>query len=432
MSERGRVKATSLNFRDAPNGKVLKSLSDGTVVEILAEADGWLRVSHEGEEGFVSSDYVERLEAQRTGRVTASSLNLRDAPDGEIIRSLPEGAGVRILEETGDWMKVEVEGVQGYVAKRYVQEGEGETPEEEAAPFEVPEGFRLEGRDVFSPDGTRFARTFRLGVFNSGETSIGDFVEANRAAFADLPDSKLNVMQAVSANEGNLEAINTWDNAFLTFGAFQWTVGTGNGAGELAAVLDRLREADGEAFGRLFGRFGLGIDSVTGSESEPPRGFFTLDGEMLRTPDQKERLRSIEWAYRFWMAGHDDLMRRVQIGHASGRVDLFYQSPQKGVRGRLISDYVTSEYGVALLLDQHVNRPGHVPKTLADAVDRYVEETGADNPENWGDGEEARLLQIYIELRNETSMTDPAQRAARTRKAVDDGLASDARGSYRA
>ncbi|MDA0746128.1 MAG: SH3 domain-containing protein [bacterium] len=430
---RGIVTANRLNVRSEPSaeGAVLGQFEKGADVDVFEDLDGWLRVRLGDGEGFVSSVYVVLQTETRMGHVTASSLNLRDAPNGERIGSLDEGAEVAILEEADGWFEVVADGTIGWVSKEYVAEEAEKAPAEEAASKATEEGFRIEGRDVWGPNGTRFARTYKLGVFSSGETSIGEYVAANRSVFLDLTESRLNVMQAVSKNEGNLEAINTWDNSFLTFGAFQWTVGTGNGPGELAALMDRLQHVDGDVFGELFGQYGLGVVDLVAAESEPPRGYLSLQGETLKTPAQKEGLRSLSWAYRFKLSGEHDVMRRVEIAHAASRVDLFYRSDQKAIRGKHIAEYVTSEYGVALLLDQHVNRPGHVPRTLAGSVEKFLEEnSGADDPASWTDAEEARLLEIYVDLRNGTSMTDAQARADRTRQAVVDGVASDARGSY--
>ena len=60
--------------------------------------------------------------------------------------------------------------------------------------------------------------------------------------------SEVNLMIAVAENEGRLDAINTWDNAFLSFGMFQWTLGTGGNQGELPALLRRLQNEDPAAF----------------------------------------------------------------------------------------------------------------------------------------------------------------------------------------
>jgi hypothetical protein len=82
--------------------------------------------------------------------------------------------------------------------------------------------------------------------------SIHDYVAQHSDRFTHLSDSLLRVMQAVSANEGKLEAINTWDNAFLTFGCFQWTAGTGDSAGELPALIARLKKEKPKAFDTFF------------------------------------------------------------------------------------------------------------------------------------------------------------------------------------
>ena len=73
----------------------------------------------------------------------------------------------------------------------------------------------------------------------------------------------MNVMVAVSKNEGNLDAINTWDNAFMTFGMFQWTIGASSDKGELAALVKKIKDVNLEKFTELFGNHGLDVTSDT-------------------------------------------------------------------------------------------------------------------------------------------------------------------------
>ena len=367
-----------------------------------------------------------------TGKVTASILNLRSSPNGAVIGQLPKDTTVDILEDNGEWLKVSAQGKIGFVSAKFITTQPDSTPAATPAPAPpaAPAGFRFEGNMAVAPDGTQFAKKFKLGVFNTGKTSINQFVKDNTELFANVPPSLLRVMQAVSKNEGNLEAINTWDNAFLTFGVFQWTVGTGSGAGELAALLNRLKTASPQAFQEHFGQHGLDVQVPAAQPGVTPTGFLTLNGVTLSTAEQKEQLRTLEWAFRFWTAGADDIVRQAQIEHAISRVDLFYRDDKHKIGSRFIADYVTSEYGVALLLDQHVNRPGNVPATIAKAVAQFVQQLGKDAPETWGDAEEAQLLKTYIQLRASTSMTDSTLRANNIRQAVTAGLASDKRGSY--
>ena len=97
--------------------------------------------------------------------------------------------------------------------------------------LEVSDGFRRK----------RFQQ-FRKGLFTSGDRKPLTFVESHGAELRALgvTQSELNVMIAVAENEGNLDAINTWDNAFLSFGLFQWTGGTDTARGELPALLARI------------------------------------------------------------------------------------------------------------------------------------------------------------------------------------------------
>ena len=58
-------------------------------------------------------------------------------------------------------------------------------------------------------------------------------------------------------------------------------------------------------------------------------------------------------------------MRACQFDLAASRIDLFFNEP---TADRPVRDWLSSELGIALVLDEHVNRPGHVPGTLASAI----------------------------------------------------------------
>ena len=363
-----------------------------------------------------------------TGEVTASRLNLRSAPDGDVIGTIPRGATLQIIGERGDWLDVEFEGKRGVVSARFVNRAAPQVLDlvpEAAKAGEV----RIVGGNALGPGGVTFARTFKLGVFTSGKTTLADFLARERTLSTVSP-SLVRVMQAVSANEGRLEAINTWDNAFLTFGALQWTVGAGNADGELAALLQRIKQGASDAFAEYFGRYGLDVGPIKSGPGVVPTGSLLLDGRSLATPADKERLRDVDWAYRFWRAGHDRTVRRIQIEHAMGRLDTFYREPKKAISGRLVADYVSSEYGVSLLLDQHVNRPGHVPATLAKAVAELAQHTDVAHPESWTDHEERELLVLYLEQRAMTNMTNSDKRADAIKRAAAQGVIADRRGSF--
>ena len=370
----------------------------------------------------------------QTGTVIPDGLNLRATPGGTVIEVLPRNATVEVLEEQGDFLKVSADGRVGFVKASFVRLSQPTQPSgngNSGGGGQPAGSFHFEGNRAVAPDGTVFGTRSGPGIFNIGQTSIKQFVQAHGGLFTGLSPSRLHVMQAVSANEGKLEAINTFDNAFLTFGAFQWTVGTGDAAGELPSLVARLKRASASVFNDLLGQFGLDVASVNSPAGQPPTGFLSLNGATVRTAaDKGQKLRTLEMAFRFFKSGQNDTMRRVEIEHAASRIDLFHRDASHRVRGRFIADFVTSEFGVALILDEHVNRPGHVPGTLAGAVDQFIAATGKADPTAWTTQDERRLLDIYIQRRNNTNMTDPQARADRVRQAIAAGVVSDARGSF--
>ena len=361
----------------------------------------------------------------QTGTVIPEGLNLRATPGGTVIKVLAKGTIVEILDDQGDFLKVNATGDIGFVKASLIQR---DPPGGGASSGGT---FHFVGNKAVAPDGTVFGQKFELGIFNNGTTSIGAFVKANPAAFPNLSPSRLRVMSAVSVNEGKLEAINTFDNAFLTFGCFQWTVGAANGAGELPAMVNQLKKKDQAAFTQLLGQFGLDVLSVSSPPGQTPTGFFSLNGIPVKAAaDKQNKLRTLEMAFRFFRAGQDARMRQVEVEYAASRIDLFYREPNHKIRNLFIADFVSSEFGVALLLDEHVNRPGHVPGTLDGAVNQFINSTGKSDPTTWTNQDEATLLNIYIQRRNNTNMTSSNDRANRIREAVNNGLASALRGSF--
>ena len=305
----------------------------------------------------------------------------------------------------------------------------------DSPPSEIKSGLSIRksvenGRTrIYVSDGTkegRFTR-YKKGVFTSGQQKAMKFINTNKSSLKSigLTDSAMNVMIAVSENEGNLDAINTWDNSFMTFGMFQWTAGAGNSKGELPALLKKIKTANTDLFFEYYGQYGLDVINVN-----DVYGNFTLNGKKLSTSADKEQLRSYEWVFYFWKAGQDSLVKSIQIQHALSRLNSFYRTNNVKVNGHFISDLVTSEYGVGLLLDNHVNRPAYVKQCIKKAMDQE----NLSRPKNWGTAEERKLINAYLKIREtygKYPMTDADRRADVTKKYLDKGIISDKRGSFK-
>ena len=259
------------------------------------------------------------------------------------------------------------------------------------------------------------------GFYNSGGLAPKDFIEQHWDTFfknSGLTDSARKAILAVSLNEGKLDAINTWDGAFLSFGMFQWTLGVGsgvpNGMGELPALLLKVKQQQPEAFQQYFGEFGIDIfEKRTGTTY----GFITLRGNVISTKAEKEQFRSPEWGFRFWHAGQDPRIQAVEIDHALSRLNNFYWKENSKLQGHTLADLINSEYGVALLLDQNVNRGVDVYFTVGEVLDGF----DLNKITDWSDEEEERLIKKYLKRRERTKMHDPKGRAGRIHDVTGEG-----------
>ena len=89
-----------------------------------------------------------------------------------------------------------------------------------------------------------------------------------------------------------------------------------------------------------------------------------------------------------------------------------------------------SEYGLGLILDNHVNRPGYVKACLSKALTQ----TGLGNPARWRTEDERKLIDAYLKIRvtyGRSPMTNADKRARVTRKYLANGMISDRRGSFK-
>ncbi|MES2341212.1 MAG: SH3 domain-containing protein [Pseudomonadota bacterium] len=364
------------------------------------------------------------------GVVAVKSLNLRDGPGGALMGSLDKGDGVEMFESKAGWTRIATLKAPvraGWVASQYLSQTVAAPTPAAPAPAAPPmpddpaHPVTVVGGKAITPDGRAFASASKGGFYTIGRTSLAGWLAGNPPP-PDLKPSAVRVVRAISANEGLLEAVNSYDNSYMSFGLFQWTCGPAGDPGELPALLARLKATSPAAFQDCFGRHGLDV-RVSGPTAVT--GYLVLNGVVLNTAARKVQLRGAAWAYRFWRAGHHHDMRACELSFAASRMARFLDAKAAGIPVRR---WLTSEQGVALVLDEHVNRPGHVPGTLQAAIAKL----GVHDPANWTTADEARLMAAYVLARKATNMTDPLKRAERIAEAVHQGTLSDDRGSFQA
>lgn len=281
---------------------------------------------------------------------------------------------------------------------------------------------------ALGPDERVFA-TFQKGkgYYCKGATGIAALLRDDPEAARAVSPSAGRLVAAITLNEGMFEAVNSYDNSFMSFGVMQWTAGAGAAAGELGALLGRLKRSDPAAFHDCFGRYGLDTEAKAGATT----GNLKLDGTVLGTAAAKAVFRSPTWAYRFWRAGHHPAVRRCQLQHAANRIDFFADTVIAGHRMR---DWLSSELSMAMLLDEHVNRPGHVPRHFREALTaELAARTVPADPALWSTADEARVLRRYLAIRAaepKSRMTDSDKRAERIFAQADQGKLARERGSF--
>jgi len=114
-----RVTASSLNLRSGAGTQfpIVARLPRGTTVAIL-DAGAWARVMLEnGVIGFVASEFIEQGAGQVQARIAASSVNQRSGPGTTfpVVTTHPRGQTIAVSGLSGEWVKVSAAGEAGYI-----------------------------------------------------------------------------------------------------------------------------------------------------------------------------------------------------------------------------------------------------------------------------------------------------------------------------
>ena len=105
------------------------SANDGC--EIVSEKDGWYYITSGSVEGYVKSEYIAtgdeaeslaKENAKNYATVETTTLYAREeaSADSKVYYLLGEGEKLEVIEDEGDWIKVEVDEDNVYVSAEYV------------------------------------------------------------------------------------------------------------------------------------------------------------------------------------------------------------------------------------------------------------------------------------------------------------------------
>ncbi len=124
------VTASKLNVRSGPSTSytVIHALWQGNKVTVIGESGNWYQIRlSDGRTGWVSKDYLIPF-SEKTGTVTATSLNVRSGPStsNSIITAISNGTRVTILSESNGWYNVRLpDGRTGWASGQYISTAAG-------------------------------------------------------------------------------------------------------------------------------------------------------------------------------------------------------------------------------------------------------------------------------------------------------------------
>lgn len=120
---------SQLNVREEPSqdSTPIDALTRDSNVYIYSEKDGWYHIETEnGNLGFVLTKYLDAGEMTGiAGEVIEDSVNVRKKPDvsSSVAFKAKKGSEVWVTGGSGDWFKINLDGSEGYIFKKYVSVG---------------------------------------------------------------------------------------------------------------------------------------------------------------------------------------------------------------------------------------------------------------------------------------------------------------------
>jgi hypothetical protein len=255
---------------------------------------------------------------------------------------------------------------------------------------------------------------------------------ASETGIPEMADIHKNVWAALSPVEGNLNAVNAYDEAFLSFGPLQQTLGEGGDEGELQGALEATRLRCPDRYDEYFGQHDL-FPTDVGPSAGVQKGHLTLHGERIDGSSGKSKLQSFRWIRRFKQAIDDSDFREAFLRYGFERLSSILQhsvpfeyevKEQNGETKSTttkeptwqIGNIFRSDLGRALLLDTHINGPFYVWNSSVN-IWRDKAETRF---EEWGtkslpitESQERQLILDLFDQRNRSGMYQPPVRSAK-------------------
>ncbi|MDO4260554.1 MAG: NlpC/P60 family protein [Eubacteriales bacterium] len=130
------VSEGKVNIRDSAStdGKIVGKIGNEAGCDVLGEEGEWLQIRSGEVEGYIKAEYVltgsEALDKassllKTVADVTTDGLKVRTEPstESEVLDVVGSGQSFDVLEELDEWVKIDLDGEEGYLYKDYVEVG---------------------------------------------------------------------------------------------------------------------------------------------------------------------------------------------------------------------------------------------------------------------------------------------------------------------
>ncbi|PFH94407.1 peptidase M24 [Bacillus cereus] len=126
------VNASVLHVRagSSTSHDVISRVYNGQTLNVIGEENGWFKINHNGQTGYVSGEFVSKNGAKpnnnvSTGgnnKVTADVLRVRTAPNtsSSVSGRVYEGQTLNVIGQENGWVKINHNGKVGYVSGEFV------------------------------------------------------------------------------------------------------------------------------------------------------------------------------------------------------------------------------------------------------------------------------------------------------------------------
>ena len=102
---------------------------NGKQVKLLEKLDGWYKVSVDGKTGYMMAQYLKVTADVVSGTATVinpngnSYVNFRSGAslNAGVLRTVPVGTQINVLEKTTDWTRAEINGQVGYISTWFLR-----------------------------------------------------------------------------------------------------------------------------------------------------------------------------------------------------------------------------------------------------------------------------------------------------------------------